>query len=278
MDKPKLNALLDEPNVTLAEVRRRFAHRNTLFVHIPKTAGSSLVISLSGLFPRALRLELRGGGGIDSARYNAGVRHHASAFMSDEEVPGLLIGHVPLKLHDLDALNGCNVISFVRDPVDRVISDYYYSTSEKHPHRDLMRDRFPTIENYIEAPGERNKMFRYLSTRSDGSVEELLNSLDRFAFIGSVDAFDSSIFALSLMLGARTLPMPTQNRRVGSKGHSDAESNAALRSTIAEMNALDMALFNHIRAVNRQTLARVGELHRKTRMNTIVVDAGQPVG
>ena len=54
------------------------------------------------------------------------------------------------------------LITMLRDPAVRMISDYRYQTTPAHPvHREFV-ERFPTFEDYLATEWTRNRMFRFL--------------------------------------------------------------------------------------------------------------------
>jgi len=101
-----------------------------VFVHVPKTAGSTLrsVLNMNepGARSRALGNVFKGGGGIDRT---------VMARMRKNEGPdltgvGIVRGHVPLGIRDylpshLPKRRVLQCFTFVRDPVERTLSHYY---------------------------------------------------------------------------------------------------------------------------------------------------------
>lgn len=123
--------------------------RQLFFIHIEKTAGSSLVESL--LKPNVA--EVVSVGGIRD------YMNHRSAQCVE--------GHNPYGYHVLSNLNA-DYITMLRDPVDRAVSFYYYVKDvervdlvERHPLRDYADS--VTISQFYENPKMSNIQTRYMA-------------------------------------------------------------------------------------------------------------------
>ena len=141
-------------------MRRELDVKPLLFVHIPKTAGTSFNENAERHFgPDAVEKDY----GTDAAHTSALVKTHIygpktidqygfhQAFIEADKK--WLTGHFNADryLH----LMGCdNTIAFVRDPVERVVSEYLYRK------RQFGMDR--PLEDFYCDPGETNKQYRMI--------------------------------------------------------------------------------------------------------------------
>src|SRR5262249_46127665 len=124
------------------------------FVHIPKTAGSSFASELAHLRPPYRNIH------VD---YSDEVTPHAEKMQAAvrkfvDELPTAAFrscsGHINMNhaARIMQAAPGMRVISFLRNPVARVISDFRYARTPVHPpHRDFIK-QYPTIFEYVDSP------------------------------------------------------------------------------------------------------------------------------
>jgi hypothetical protein len=127
-----------------------------IFSHIPKTAGTSLRESLAKQF------------GKKQVLYDYGKEEQTTSLIIRDQVyvnddiycvlknnPRVIFGHFPVKKYiKLSCLS--NVITFVREPVARVISEY------KHSKRHFGYQG--ALIEFAKLPQNRNKISRYVST------------------------------------------------------------------------------------------------------------------
>lgn len=178
--------------------------------HIPKTAGSTF---LNRLF-RSLRVREQQG-----AIHN--VTHRASkmkgkyfpktreAFKIEqqdcaEDAFKVFTGHYRYRdVADLiepqqdDSL----LMTFLRDPVARVLSQYFYSISKEHNEMETFVERYPTIEHFLEAPTELNKQSDYLAPFAGATVSDTIEHVrEKFGFVGCTERFDEDFERLMFEL------------------------------------------------------------------------------
>ena len=227
----------------------RFADELCVFIHIPKTAGSSLSAELNRMRPPYLNIHRRYFYG-ETVTFSD-IEDEMAAVIDDGALATArsCSGHFswmqaePIRQARTDA----RAFTFLRDPVKRVISDYRYSRTPTHPTYKESIERFPTIENYVEAPESQDKMARFLmpaSITAPAQIDAFLST--HFAFVGLLEMYPLSFNILSLLLGHDR--MPSQHKRKT----EDTEDNAvdetpALREMIAACNVRDAALYDAVR-------------------------------
>lgn len=222
-----------------------------LFLHVPKTAGSSISAELNALASPYRNIHL------DEAHYRrtdlTGAAFWAqldgaieTAIAADREAPlrsasGHMLAAQAERIRA--AIPRTKLTTFVRDPVDRVVSDYNYQRTERHPAHGEFRARYPRLEDYVEA-AERNKVFLHLSLGPDEPVPALIARVEReFAFVGVVELYEMSFWILMQLLGVAA--RPRFRERTGAADAPDAPVDAAMRTAIATHNAADAAIFRH---------------------------------
>tara|TARA_R110002051_G_scaffold45702_1_gene92156 strand:+ start:27612 stop:28421 length:810 start_codon:yes stop_codon:yes gene_type:complete len=160
-----------------------------LFVHIPKTAGMSVGRSLREAFD-----VFRGVDWTNKAKSFRDETRAAVYTQSRANSRQVIMGHygwselqiwrnhnMPLK---------CGTI--LRDPVARVVSNYNYNCSPKHPLNETFKGRFPTLDDYVV-----NLPLDVQVTQAAGlicSFENLLDKLNtHYSFLGVAEHLNASL-------------------------------------------------------------------------------------
>lgn len=222
-----------------------------VFLHIPKTAGSSLTRDLARLFApyRNLAPDYS-----DSSRPFAEREAEALArFAAEARIRRFrsASGHYTLRrMREVTrGLGPVAFVSMVRDPVARVVSDYRYMTSERHPDWREMLARFPTLEEYLAHPASAEKMAHFLLEDPRMPEDEIPDFLDQtYHFLGTVEEYEMSSFLLFALGGHRQVS--TARERVSPSGPTRREDlPPALVERIATANRRDAAIYTHVSAV-----------------------------
>lgn len=209
-----------------------------IYIHIPKTAGTSIL----ELFHRhyspdgVVSIKRK----VFTDRPNEPACHVLKQEISDRT--RVLHGHFtyrevkPLS----DRQNDVKLITFVRHPVRRVVSNYFFFKQRiargKVDESDLARTN-ETLLEYAQLEASRNRMTKFL----DGL------DIDDLFFIGQVETFEADIKKLCELLKIKSEELPMANKN---KLFADSEMvvNDHEFSEIANLNAEDMALYNSILA------------------------------
>lgn len=243
----------------LAEVDlRAFVHESAdpaalwFFLHVPKTAGSSISAELNELVAPYRNVHL------EEAHYRrTDLTGEAFWAQLDGAIDRMIAddrtmrfrsasGHMlaPQAERIRAAIPRTKLVTFVRDPVARVVSDWRYQRTPQHPAHEEFRARYPRLEDYVDA-AERNKVYLHLALSRSEPVEALIERVAAtFAFVGVVELYDMSFNTLMRLAGVDA--MPRRHERVAPEG---AEIDAALRAAIAERNGHDAAIFRHFHAL-----------------------------
>ena len=184
-------------------------NKKIVFVHIPKTAGSSFAYFLNEAFGKENVIR-------DPEKYWKGEFTNPK----DYEDKDVIYGHFHIKkyLH-LDPI----FITFLRDPVDRLLSQYYYSTKPRG-----VLDNISLID-YASLPMCRNM------------IKKQIKSLSFFKFIGFQGDFNNSLNKFQEMFDvkfSRRRDIYKRNR------HSQNNKvNEKQRNYIRKVNTLDCKLY-----------------------------------
>lgn len=189
-------------------------------IHIPKTAGSSLRSLLSDAV-KPTQQESLPVIGIDQPDpgmpYFQGLAAHAKRALPQVFQPGvhMLSGH--FRYRDIipvlaERRAQVLLITTLRDPIKRTISDYCYSISAVHDGHEAFTQAYPTFEHYTQNIGEMNKQFDFLKPFANAPLDVTIeHTLDHLDFVGLTERFESDVGQLFDGLGLRRLPQHITN-------------------------------------------------------------------
>lgn len=228
----------------------RFADELCVFIHIPKTAGSSLSSELKHMRRPYLNIHRHYfyGNTITFSRIEDEIDDaiHDGALTRAQSCSGHFSWAQAAAIRAVRP--DARFFTILRDPIERVISDYRYSRTPTHPTYQQTIARFPTIESYIAAPETRDKMARFTMPADVVTRDEIDAFVStHYAFIGLLDCYPMSFNILARLLGHDRLPAEYK-RRTDDTEENIVEPTPALRAAITAQNARDVALYDVARA------------------------------
>jgi hypothetical protein len=228
------------------------------FVHIPKTAGGSVTTMLSTAYSRT--------GVTDTGNY---VASPEANLRKTTKRPGawerwrrgggrVAIGHTPYGIYqEANLPPDTRYITFLREPVDRVLSHYY-----RHVHLPGLGDaeratrgqgrRARSLEEAlgeVRLPQLRNLCTRFLCSHPTlgelppSALDEAKENLRTFAFVGIQERFEESILLLQRTLGLGRVPYRDLHVSAAGSRPSVDEITDEQRALIMEYNRLDAELY-----------------------------------
>jgi hypothetical protein len=240
-----------------------------LFVHVPKTAGSSFNAELTPLLKPNHHVF------IDYSQTASRSYHE----LYDEAVDRFIeaarrkplryaTGHINGRHVERirDAVPRVRPVTLMRQPVSRFISDYRYQRSPMHPGHEEFRRDFPTIEDYLAQPGEWNKTATYLippDIRRAGNEQACIEHvLGRYLFVGIQEMYPLSLRIVTTLAGSPARP-GAKHRVNAPTPENSVELTPELDRLIRSRNALDMTLYEyfsrHLAAVRTLLIAYLDE-------------------
>jgi len=229
--------------------------KDVVFVHIPKTAGTSMLNMLSASLPTATRVFEYGAdtatiiaaqqttmGALDNRANAATVSgNFIDAFASDIRTPEkiaamrdeaprgqrfLVSSHWPIRLW-ISAFHPASVVTFLRDPVDRVVSEYR--------HRVRQKTFTGSFAQFYESQDFMNIQCRQLNGTNPRDL----------GFVGLFEFMPDMLKALSRHLGVQ-LRMRHDNAAGFFSPRPSVD--AAIRTRILALNEDDLCLYSHVKA------------------------------
>lgn len=212
----------------------------TVFMHIPKTGGTTLHNVLSRFYKRDLTLHVK----------TVHTELREIAFEKAElKAPFLIKGH--LGLNEVIDIPGSFIFTFLRPPIPRVISHYYFlKETPSVKHYEYLNLPDTTIESFYAQKEKRdidNCLVRYISGchidfGKIGEKEYLLaleNLKNKIDFFGLQEYYDESMVMLGNKLG---WPLPIYRKKNLTKKKEVV--SAATMEFLKDANKWDVLLFD----------------------------------
>jgi hypothetical protein len=240
------------------EVTTRHRPSLLVFVHVPKTAGSTLrsVLNMNepGARSRALGNVFKGGGGIDRAMMTRLARNEGP----DLGGVGIVRGHFPLGIREylpeyLPKRRELQCFTFLREPVDRTLSHYYAIRAVGGAYRLPPLPPDPTLDDALAAGYIHDNLHtRMLSGDpepfgevTDEMLEQAKRNLhDELVFFGLTERFDESLVLAKRRLGLRSILYRSSGRVNPARPRGD-EIPAELRRAAERCNRYDIELYRY---------------------------------
>jgi hypothetical protein len=236
---------------------RRSEQRNSarddyclVFLHIPKTAGTTLASALQWNYPpyRTLHIDLLG----------RPLEELEAVPVEERSRLSLLHGHFAYGIHRY-VPRPCRYVTVLREPIPRVISAYKHvlRRPQHELHGQVVGDGI-SLEEFIETfwvDKRISRQTRQLCNRHDGpldrgALEEAKRNLEGFLLVGLTERFEET-FALLRRAVRLRLPFYV-TRNVGQTMHASKHAVELIR----EREQLDLELYDFARDLFAQQVGR----------------------
>jgi hypothetical protein len=214
---------------------KRIAHKLKLVsVHIPKTAGTSFRNTLKEVYgtDQVVRLDVNLEDEV--IRVNEQLWNRKKLSKEVQVVHGHFSPHLFEKYF---RSSPAPFVTWLRDPVERVISNYYYlekrlkeELQEEKKGLNILSKMQRSLPEYVADPLNQNRIAKFLQGRS----------LDDFAFVGIQEYYADDLQQLGRILSWKEVPHYHHNATGKSRAVGDA-----LREEIIRCNQEDVALYKH---------------------------------
>ena len=229
------------------------------YVHIPKTAGTTMKLIILWLYRW---------NEIFWAKSNQYIQDKLKRLSHHElDQIKMVAGHTPFGMHEHFNFPNFKYFTILRDPYDRVISQYYYM-SQKATHRLYKRihEQKITLERLLtEGHLSTYNVQTFWLTGADKSnfkqgvynpeiVRQAKDNIDKyFAFVGLNDQFDESLILMKRKFNW-SWPMYARKNVNKSRKKKDEESQQAL-DLIAYYNKMDIEVYDYCKQKFNNELA-----------------------
>lgn len=203
-------------------------------MHIPKTGGTTLAE-------------------VIKSQYNHNVEFFQGEVLDlKDKIEGSdsLLGHIPFGIHRHFS-KPCIYITMMRDPIERVISIYYYiQRQEKHylhnKVKKLTLDQFITDKDFKHEFV--NLQTRYFCEGKTPNLEQAKKNLnDHFTIVGITELFDASLSLIKHELGWKSVQY--QKRNVTQNRPLKSDFSAETINKIKQNNMLDIELYEYAKSI-----------------------------
>jgi hypothetical protein len=246
--------------------RRRRAQGILIFLHLPKTAGSTLLRILERQYGSDAVL------GLYESTFGDEV---ATLTPEQRGSTRVIAGHFYFGVHQ-HLWGPWSYLTFLRDPVERVVSHYHFV--RRQPEHYLYEAALAmSLPEYVRFCGEaepNNDQTRLLAggamasgdgTSAPAMLPAAKRNLDSHAAVGLTEAFDASLVLMRRVLGWGRPFYVSQN--VGEQRSAIQSVSADEREVIRTYNALDVELYRHAcERFGRDVAAQGDAFAREVRM------------
>ena len=213
-------------------------------VHMPKTAGLSFRASLEACFGEGFRHDYQDYPLAQAAQVRRQQAQDWGRAAQAADFAGVTCMHghfLPLKYLELARTLPCTFVTWLREPVARLVSHYYYWQRAYDPasdltsplHRRVIEEGW-SLQRFCLAPELRNVYSEFLWGFP----------FQRLDFIGITEFFADDLWYFSQQVLGNKMQAHTLNRRTEpGEGEHQAPLSAAARSEIEAWHAADMALY-----------------------------------
>lgn len=203
-------------------------------LHIPKTAGTSFRNTLCEVYgtDEVVRLDIE---------LESGVTKIREQIYTSRQLPSetkVIHGHFSLNLLENRFSLDPDIprITWLRDPVARVISNYYYLSKrlaeeleEEKKGLNILRKMQRSLEEYARFEPNRNRMSKFLAGKE----------LEDFFFVGIVEHYEADLQTLSKRLAWEKQPVFHYN----ATGNGKPNVSEDVQELIGSLNQEDVAIY-----------------------------------
>ncbi len=258
----------------IAAMILKMSGKALVFLHIPKTAGTTLNRIIEWQYnPLSIFT-------LDPYRFRATAERFKTLSEARRRRFQVVRGHLYYGLHEF-LPQGATYITMLREPVARFLSSYYFILRRPlHPlHRKLTREKLG-VEDYLRLiPHRHNFQSRLIAGVEDNTTsdERLLdmakeNLTKSFGVVGICERFEESLMLIAKTFGWE---VPFYENRKVSKNRSAVDPTAI--ALIREHNRLDLELYEFGKKLFDESLRKKQDVVRDGLMTLRALPRPGPV-
>jgi hypothetical protein len=222
-----------------------------LFVHVPKTAGSSLTAEASSILQPSFNIDIDH---TDTTRtyqvkFEASVQSFVEA--QAQQRYRFVTGHINARHVETIRAGVADLRCFtmLRAPIARLISDYHYQRSSMNTAQAQFIANTPSLETYVARKHVHNKIALNLAPRPMVEAGDVAGCVDyimkAYAFVGLQEMYPLSLRLLTTLMGDQRVP--EAKVRVNTEA-TDRSLSPELEAELRSLNAVDIGIFQAYQA------------------------------
>ena len=224
------------------------AHPLWVFVHVPKTAGSSLHAEVGAILSPSANIDIDHTDTSrsykdrfdDSVRRFAGGQWQSPARFVTGHINAAQVDMIKAQVPDL------RCFTMLRHPVARLVSDYRFQRSPMNQAREDFVARTPSFAEYAARPYVHNKMAAHLVPRAlfeRGDVAACVEHiLQNYAFVGLQEMYPLALRLLTTLMGETRAPSVSARVNPETEASRVVLSEADEQDLVAR-NRLDLGIY-----------------------------------
>ena len=215
-----------------------------IFLHLPKTAGTTLNRLIEWEYPLSAMYS------IDPVLFEWSAAHLRKLPLARLRKTRMFKGHMLFGLHEI-LPQPSTYITVLRDPVERVLSAFYFMRSYRlHPlYWKLRREKW-TIEEFVQRSTRDNVQCKiiagadYHAPCTEAILEKASHHLnEHFSVVGLSERFEESLALMKLRFGWQLKSYSSFNVTRSRPKRGDLSSTTL--DLISDRNRFDVALYQH---------------------------------
>ncbi|HWO75370.1 MAG TPA: sulfotransferase family 2 domain-containing protein [Bacillus sp. (in: firmicutes)] len=224
-----------------------------IYLHLPKTGGTTFLSILEGNYSLDERIPVY---------TEPNINHFQYVEAKIQENTKCIYGHTLFGIHEALSLPA-TYMTFLRDPVERVISEYYFNFYKPHVlnKKSLV---FKNLEEFVSHKDFCNLQSKYLFGRNSlpkNAFDRIKQNIDQyFSVIGITELFDESVFLLKKQFGWNKIEYTRKN--VTASRPKKEYLQKSLLEKIIENNQLDLAVYHYAKYLLLTKLEELDEYHK----------------
>ena len=227
-----------------------------IYIHIGKTGGTTFLSISEKNFSSDERLPV-----YTNTNHGEYVKSH-----SLERIK-YVYGHMFFGIHHYIPFS-TTYITLLRDPVDRVISEFYFNYYKPNV-LNKQSYSFDNIEEFIDKEyfcNHQSKILLGNFSLPENAYEQIQNIINQhFSLIGITELFDESIFLIKKQFGWKEIEYRKEN--VTKNRPKKEDISQSLLDKIAEKNQVDIAVYNYTKKLFLDKLQGLDEDSNKELIN-----------
>jgi hypothetical protein len=230
-----------------------------VFIHVPRTAGTTLREAILRHYAPGEVMTwddsttARGWQAALHARVVMMIPYPANESVQSLGAPKLIMGHLPYLPDGHWQHDPFSYFTFLREPVQRVISDYHWTgllpAHRFHNHcAGLTLPEALTAKQYINLDNIHVRLYANamdvpFGELDGGHLASAIEALETFAFVGLTEHFEDGVRELERLYDWKNLPAQLVDKN---RIQYDRERDPNLAELVAEVNHWDIALYEHV--------------------------------